>query len=102
MAPKKGEVFVKGIDLNGERIPHVIAGQICEIAVGLPLDLDQTFLGAGAVLCDPNFPVYAIRKFRARILVNEIMTPILKGQPVNLFAFSKRTSGRISKLVSTL
>jgi len=68
----------------------------------LPHDFDDSFLGAGAVICDKNYPVYAVRKFRARIQVNEISTPILKGQPINLYTFSKKSSGRISALEGLL
>jgi len=80
LMPFGEKVIVKGIESVNEMVEHAYAGQLCDLSLGLPKDFDSQYMKAGQVLCQPNWPVYQVTKFRAKILVYETDLIITKGQ----------------------
>ena len=66
------------------------------------MGFDPYYIGPGNVLCDPDYPVNKVRKFRARIVVYDVLVPVTKGQQVVVYTFSNKIPGKISRLESLL
>ena len=64
--------------------------------------VDAASVGAGSVLCHPDFPAPLAARFEARVVVLEVSVPVLRGQAVTLHAHAARESGHVSALVSLL
>ena len=63
-------------------------GDICDIALVIPPAVDPSYIKPGNVLCDPRYPIYQVKEFRAQIVVFDIKIPITRGQPVIIYSFS--------------
>ena len=68
--------------------------------------MSSSILFVGAVLCHPEFPVPLVCKLEARIVVLDVMTPLLQGQQVRPVKSSEgqgydqcNTSLRLCKVV---
>jgi translation elongation factor EF-1alpha len=78
------------------------SGKLCEISLQLPNGFDVGFIRPGSVLCDINYPIHQVRKFKARIIIYDITFPIVKGQHFILYSFSHKVPGKIISLDSIL
>ena len=98
LMPNEIEVTVKSIEVNKKIVPNAHSGQLADISISIPHGFDSQFIKTGHVLCDPAYPVFQIRSFRAKILVYELEEPITPGRPLQVFTFSNKIAGKISKL----
>lgn len=98
LLPQDIEVEVKAIEVNKKKVDFVYCGQLADISIQLPKDFNASFIRQGSVLCDPDYPVHMVRKFRARIVVYDILTPITKGEQIVAYTFSNKVAGKITSL----
>lgn len=93
-----GEVgTIKGINIGKKGTTFARAGDTIDATVAVS---DPSTIRTGAVLCQSNHPIHLASKFRARIMVLDIIIPLLHGQNVTLHSHAARNTGTISKLVS--
>ena len=52
----------------------------------------------GSVLCDPEYPIQMVKKFKAKILVYDVDLPITKGLHCILYCFSHKVPCKLSSL----
>mmetsp|Transcript_3825 Transcript_3825/g.6511 ORF Transcript_3825/g.6511 Transcript_3825/m.6511 type:complete len:189 (-) Transcript_3825:53-619(-) len=98
LLPQHQEVSIKAIEVHKQQVSHAYSGQLAEISISLPKEFDTAYLRQGSVLCDPKYPVHEVRKFRARIIVYDVKTPIIKGQQIVAYTFSNKVAGKITSL----
>jgi len=89
--------IVKGISIGKKGAAFARAGDTIDVTVAVS---DPSTIRAGAVLCQSNYPIHVASKFRARIMVLDVVVPLLHGQNVTLHSHAARNTGTISKLVS--
>lgn len=94
--PSGEEGTVKSISIKGKGADLARAGDTADLTL---TDVDAGVLGAGAVLCHPDFPVPLVSRVEARIVVLDVPTPVLAGQQVTLHAHAAREEGSVSKLI---
>ena len=79
MMPQGIECEVRAIEYQKQSADHIYSGQIGELSITLPKDFDKSFVNDSSILCDPMYPMYSVRKFRAKIFVFEIQYPVTLG-----------------------
>ena len=84
---------MKSIEYNKKAVDEVISGQICEVAIQLPPDFERHYINDGTILCDPEYPLFTVRKFKAIVLIFEVQYPVTKGTEVVVHAFSAKIPG---------
>ena len=98
LMPFNISVGIKAIEIFKKRVNYAFPGTICELVINLPTSFDPSYIKAGNVMCDPKYPVHQVKEFRSQIVVFDIDIPITRGQPVIIYSFSNRITGRIAKL----
>ena len=63
---------------------------------------DMNNIGVGSILCDPQNPIRATSRFKARVVIFNIEVPITKGFPVVLHYQSLSEPAHIHRLISQL
>lgn len=96
------EVTVKAIEHHKRKVNHAYSGQLCDMQIVLPNNFDGNYIKPGFVICDPDYPIYQVTRFRAKVLIYDLSTPITKGQPCIVFTFSNKVSGKIAHLEALL
>ena len=111
--PLGKSVTIKGISQAESLVDEVHAGSLVDLSLQIPNDLDPSFIKPGHVLCDPKYPLYQVKKFKAKIKVwaldrqmkggshQSIITnhqPITKGEQIILMMFSCKVPAIICKL----
>lgn len=89
----------RSLEVDGKPASLARAGDSADVTLA---GIDTSAVGAGSVLCHPDFPVPLVDKFEARVVVLEVQIPVLKGQQVTIHAHTARESGHVSALVSLL
>ena len=64
--------------------------------------VDPTHLFIGNVVCDPDYPVPCATIIQARIIIFNILTPILPGTPIVFHFKSIQEQGKILGLIEEL
>ena len=93
----KGKARV--VEAAGKGLRGARAGDTVD--VGLALE-DAEALRRGDVLCHPAFPVPVVTEFEAKILVLEILVPILPGAEVLVHAHTGKGAGEVAQLLAVL
>ncbi|KAL4448191.1 hypothetical protein ABPG75_005410 [Micractinium tetrahymenae] len=90
---------VKSLEVDSKPTALARAGDSADVTLA---SIEPNVVGAGSVLCHPDFPVPLVDRFEARMVVLDVAIPVLKGQQVTIHAHTARESGHISGLVSLL
>ena len=77
--PNRQQGTVKSLEVDGAAATFARAGDSVDMTLA---DVDPAGLGAGSVICHPDWPVPLASRFTARLLVLEVSVPILQGQQV--------------------
>lgn len=97
--PSGDVATVKAIERDGSPCTVGRAGD--NIAVSLQ-GVDGSCVIPGGVLCHPDFPVTIASKMELKILVLEIVTPILVGSQVEFHIHHAKTVARVAKILSLI
>lgn len=97
--PSGQAATVKSIEVDGKPAPLARAGDSADVVLA---GVDTTAVGAGSVLCHPDFPVPLAAKFEARVVVLDVPVPLLHGAAVTLHAHTARESGNVTALAALL
>ncbi|PSC70924.1 HBS1 isoform X1 isoform B [Micractinium conductrix] len=97
--PSGQPATVKSLEVDGKPASLARAGDSADVTLA---GIDTSAVGAGSVVCHPDFPVPLVSKFEARVVVLEVPIPLLRGQQVTIHAHTARESGHVSALLSLL
>lgn len=88
---------VKAISSNNKAVNLARAGDTVDVTITVS---DPALIHAGSVVCSPSHPVKLAKKFKAQIIVLDVVIPLLHGQNVTLHAHVARETGVISKILT--
>ncbi|VDC01160.1 unnamed protein product [Peniophora sp. CBMAI 1063] len=97
--PGDETAVVRAIEGDDDNLPWAAAG--ANVTLYLTA-IDPIHLNIGSVLCPPTAPVPLASTFTARIIVFDIVVPILAGSAVEIFFGAHDLPASISKLTATL
>jgi len=89
---------IKGIlNVDGDKVPIAKAGD--NVQIGLNIE-ELNHISPGDVMCCPYDPIPVVKKFKAKVQVQEhVKTPLLPGQRVVIHLQSVEEPGKIKKLL---
>ncbi|TVY53590.1 HBS1-like protein, partial [Lachnellula suecica] len=94
--PSSQKCFVKALDIDSEPGDWAVAGQ--NVTVHLSPPEIQEYLKIGDVLCSPSSPIKNVKRFTAKVLAFEFLTPM----SVDVHRGRLHAPGRISEMVGVL
>ncbi|GAB2222969.1 hypothetical protein Droror1_Dr00017102 [Drosera rotundifolia] len=95
-----GEVAtVRTIESNGQPLPVARAGD--SVAISLQ-GIDVGHVSAGGVLCHPDFPVKVAAHLELKVLVLDVITPLLIGSQLEFHIHHAKEAATVVKIVSLL
>ena len=99
LSPSNELATVRGILIDDLPVPSAFAGDHVSLILTGP---DQNAISCGMVACDPSQPIPSSKRFRARIVLFNVETPVTKGFPVVLHYGSCQAQAVIKKLVAQI
>lgn len=98
LMPLRQLVTIKSLKLQNGTTPQW-ARDGDSLEMGVTGQEDSVF-GVGDILCDPQYPIPVVRKFRAKLVVFQPPRPILKGDSMILHMHSISAQCHVSRLRS--
>lgn len=86
---------VKSIRFNGQPVEHAAAGANVDVTL---VNIEQTSVSIGSVLCDPENPVKVTKRFKAQILTFSLEMPLMRGQRLLLHTQNLNEPARLVQL----
>eukprot|EP01136_Pigoraptor_vietnamica_P009233 Opistho-1_new@45513 len=99
VAPAGELATVKSIESHDAAVPWAVAGDNVNVAIA---GIEPAHVSTGNVLCDPSFPVRAVSRIVARVIVFDTPVPITPGFPVLFHFQSINEPASVTKLLSLL
>lgn len=98
--PQGVPAIVRGLELQGSRVPSAHAGVILDIGLKLPSDFDVNYLKKGTVLCDEKYSIPLISKFVARVVIYSApQGAITKGEEIMVHSYTSKSPAKIQSLL---
>jgi elongation factor 1 alpha-like protein len=99
LRPSNDQVTIKAIQIENLNVPSAFAGDNVILNIQ---GVDSTHLFVGNVVCDPEYPIPCATIIQARIIIFNILTPILPGTPIVFHFKSIQEQGKITGLIEEL
>jgi elongation factor 1 alpha-like protein len=99
LRPSNDQVIIKSIQIENSNVQSAFAGDNVILNIQ---GVDPTHLFVGNVVCDPEFPIPCATSIQARVIIFNILTPILPGTPVVFHFKSLQEQAKIRSLVEEL
>ncbi|CAF4991604.1 unnamed protein product [Rotaria sp. Silwood1] len=99
LRPSNDQVTVKTIQIENINVSSAFAGDNVTLNIQ---GVDPTHLFIGNVICDPEYPIPCATIIQARIIIFNILVPILPGTPIVFHFKSMQEQGKITNLIEEL
>ena len=99
LRPSNDTVTIKMIQIENNSVRSAFAGDNVVLNIQ---GVDPTHLFVGNVVCDPDFPVPCATVIQARVIIFNILTPIIPGTPVVFHFKSLQEQAKITSLEEEL
>lgn len=93
--PSSQKCFIKALEIDNEPVDWAVAGQNVTLHLS---GIEEQYLKIGDVLCAPSNPVQNVKKFTAKVLAFEFLTPC----QIDIHRGRLHAPGRITDIVAVL